>query len=156
VESIAEYFKRDQKLLLVHNTVSEQEDIDFAKTYFNQLFWCFCPNANLYIEKRLPKIDLFRKNRCKITLGTDSLASNHQLSILEEIKTIQYHFPQIPLTELIGWGTINGAEFLGMEQKLGSFVKGKSPGVVLIENADLKTLSLKPESTSTLIIPAHL
>jgi len=156
MESIAKYFDPDQKLLLVHNTVSEQKDIDFVHEYFAQPFWCFCPNANLYIENRLPDIDLFRRNNCRITLGTDSLASNHSLSILEEIKTIQQHFPQIPLSELVGWGTLNGAEFLGFEQQLGSFVKGKTPGVVLIENADLQTLKLKPETTSRMIIPARL
>ncbi len=156
MESIAKYFDPYQKILLVHNTVSEQQDIDFVHEYFTQSFWCFCPNANLYIENRLPNIDLFRRNNCRITLGTDSLASNHQISILEEIKTIQQHFPQIPLSELVRWGTLNGAEFLGLEQQLGSFVKGKRPGVVLIENADIQTLQLKPETTSRLIIPARI
>jgi len=155
IESIAGYFNPGQKLLLVHNTVSEQQDIDFAHQYFSQVFWCLCPNANLYIENRLPDITLFRKNNCRITLGTDSLASNHQLSILEEIKTIQQHFPQIPLPELIRWGTLNGAGFLGLDNILGSFEKGKKPGVVLIENPDIQTLLLTPESTSRLIIPAQ-
>ncbi|MDO9255761.1 MAG: amidohydrolase family protein [Bacteroidales bacterium] len=155
MESIAAYFDPDQKLLLVHNTVSQQVDIDFVQGYFKQPYWCLCPNANLFIEKKLPDIDLFRKKNCKITIGTDSLASNHQLSILEEIKTIQQHFPLIPLTELLKWSTLNGAEFLSQEQKLGSFVKGKRPGVVLIENADINTLLLKTETTSRLIIPAH-
>ena len=155
LESIAGYFGRDQKLLLVHNTASEQQDIDFVKQNFAHAFWCICPNANIYIEKRLPAIDLFRKNNCRITIGTDSLASNHQLSILEEIKTVQLYFPHIPLTELLCWSTLNGAELLGMEQNLGSFVKGKKPGIVLIENLDLRTLQLKPETTSKLIIPAN-
>lgn len=154
MESIAGYFGPGQKMLLVHNTVSEDQDINFAKNYFENVYWCLCPNANLYIEKRLPEIDLFRKYNCKITVGTDSLASNHQLSILEEIKTIQQNFPHIPLTELLQWSTLNGAELLGLEQKLGSFVKGKKPGVVLIENADINTLKLKPETTARLIIPA--
>lgn len=155
LESISGYFNRDQKLLLVHNTVSEQQDIDFVKQNFAHAFWCICPNANIYIEKRLPTIDLFRKNNCRITIGTDSLASNHQLSILEEIKTVQQYFPHIPLTELLCWSTLNGAELLGMEQNLGSFVKGKKPGIVLIENIDLRTLQLKPQTTSKLIIPAN-
>ena len=154
MESIAGYFSPDQKLLLVHNTVSEQQDIEFVQHYFKQPYWCLCPNANLYIENKLPDINLFRTNGCKITLGTDSLASNYHLSILEEIKTIQQHFPQIPLTELLRWGTLNGAEFLGLEHKLGSFEKDKNPGIVLIENADIHALKLKPESTSRLIIPA--
>jgi cytosine/adenosine deaminase-related metal-dependent hydrolase len=156
MESIATYFNRDQKLLLVHNTVSDQVDIDFVRKYFSQPYWCLCPNANLFIEKKLPDIDLFRKSNCKITIGTDSLASNHQLSILEEIKTIQQHLPQISLNELLRWSTLNGAEFFSLEQKLGSFAKGKRPGIVLIENADINTLHLKPETTSRLIIPAHV
>ncbi|MFZ4546250.1 MAG: amidohydrolase family protein [Bacteroidales bacterium] len=154
MESIACYFRPEQKLLLVHNTVSEQQDIDFVQRYFDQAFWCFCPNANLFIENSLPEIDLFRASNCTITLGTDSLASNHQLSVFEEIKTLQYHFPHIPLTELLTWGTINGASFLGLEKQLGSFEKGKSPGIVLMENMDTKTLTLTPESTSQLLIPA--
>jgi cytosine/adenosine deaminase-related metal-dependent hydrolase len=156
MESIAEYFDPNGKMLLVHNTVSEQQDIEFVLQYFTKAYWCLCPNANLFIEKRLPNIDLFRKNKCKITIGTDSLASNHQISILEEIKTIHQHFPLIPLTELLKWSTLNGAELLGQQQKLGSFVKGKRPGAVLIENADSNTLQLKSEATSRLIIPAHL
>ncbi len=154
MESIAAFFHPDRKLLLVHNTVSEQRDIDFVQQYFNQPYWCFCPNANLFIENRLPKIDLFRSKNCSITLGTDSLASNHQLSIFEEIKTLHHHFPHIPFSELLQWGTLNGARFLGMEHQLGSFEKGKSPGIVLIENMDVQTLKLTPESTSRLIIPA--
>lgn len=156
LESISSYFSRDQKILLIHNTVSEKQDIEFARNYFNQVFWCLCPNANLYIENKLPDVNHFHSTDCKITLGTDSLASNHQLSILEEMKTIQLHFPEIPLPEIIRWGTLNGAEFLGIDERSGSFEKGKSPGVVLIENADIKTLKLLPESTSRLIIPARL
>lgn len=156
MESISTYLDQEEKLLLVHNTATEQQDIDFVKRYFSQPYWCLCPNANLYIENKLPNVQIFRSSGCKITIGTDSLASNHQLSILEEIKTIQLHFPQIPLNELLEWSTLNGAELLGMEQKLGSFVKGKCPGVVLIENADMPALKLRPETTSRLIIPANL
>lgn len=156
MESIATHFNPDQKLLLVHNTVSEQVDIDFVQGYFSKPYWCLCPNANLFIEKKLPDIELLRKNICRITIGTDSLASNHQLSILEEIKTIQQYFPHISLTELLTWSTINGAEFLGLDQKIGSFIKGKKPGVVLIENVDLNSLQFKSETTSQLIIPAQI
>ncbi len=156
MESVARYFDPSQKILLVHNTVTEQQDIDFVENYFSDVYWCLCPNANIYIEKQLPDINLFRKNNCTITLGTDSLASNHQLSILEEMKTIQKQYPEIPLQELVTWATLNGAAFLGLNSVLGSFEKGKMPGVVIIENADIKTLMLNPRSTSRLIIPAGL
>jgi len=80
-----------------------------------------------------------RKYRAHITIGTDSLASNHQLSVLAELKTIHQQFPTIPVLELLQWGTINGARALQLETTLGSFEAGKQPGVVVIDN-DLTTV----------------
>lgn len=120
--------------LLVHNTMMMAEDIQFACTSFEQVYFCTCPNANIYIEKRLPSYDLFMKAGAVMTLGTDSLTSNWQLSILEEIKTIEKHHPEIPALELLQWATLNGANALGMGDDLGSFEKGKKPGVLLLNN----------------------
>jgi aminodeoxyfutalosine deaminase len=129
-----------ENLLLVHNTFSSPEDIFFASQHANryqqQLFYCICINANLYIEDSKPPVDLLRKNNCSIVLGTDSLASNHSLSIWDEIKSIHKHFPHIDLEEILQWTTLNGAKALQMDNKLGSFEKGKKPGVILLPDWD--------------------
>lgn len=119
-------------LLLVHNTFTTQEDIRATRHRDQPVYWCLCPQANLYIEGRLPDIMLLRNEQCTITLGTDSLASNHQLSIWKEIQTIQEYFPSIPLTEILQWATLNGAKALGIDDRYGSLTPGKKPGVVLI------------------------
>jgi cytosine/adenosine deaminase-related metal-dependent hydrolase len=80
---------------------------------------------------------MLRKNGCNIVLGTDSLASNWSLSILEEIKTIRKNFPEIPPEEMLRWATSNGAKALGMHNELGSFEKGKRPGVLLLCEREL-------------------
>jgi aminodeoxyfutalosine deaminase len=151
LESISHFFRRNQKMLLVHNTVTEEEDIHFSEKYFQKTAWCLCPNANLFIENKLPNLQMFRRNNCVLTIGTDSLASNHQLSILEELKTLSDHFPEVPINELFKWATLNGAEFLGFDQ-LGSFAKGKNPGVVLIDNVNLDELKLHDKSNSRLLV----
>jgi|SRR5450432_390439 len=126
--------KSASKILLVHNTYTDEQDLLAARDFSDQIFYCFCPNANLYIEDRLPDIPVFLKHHSRMVLGTDSLASNHQLSILEEMKTIKKSFPSVPTAELLIWATSNGANALSYEEKLGDFSKGKKPGVVLIEN----------------------
>jgi cytosine/adenosine deaminase-related metal-dependent hydrolase len=151
LESISGYFRKEQPLLLVHNTFSTEEDLDFARGYFNNLSWCLCPNSNLFIENRLPNIELLRNKGCNLVIGTDSLASNRHLSILEEIKTIHREFPEIPLCELISWATANGASLFGFES-LGTFEQGKQPGVVLIEDVDTDQPGLLPGSRSRLIV----
>ena len=125
---------QQEQLILVHNTVSTDEDIRLAHSLKKELYWCLCPNANRYIENKLPDIPMMMKNDCTMVLGTDSLASNHELSILAEIQTIQHYFPLIPLEEMLRWATSNGANALGMQHTLGSFEKGKKPGMVQVEN----------------------
>jgi len=79
-------------------------------------------------------------------IGTDSLASNQSLNILEEIRTLQVNFPHVPLEEIIRWATINGARALGEEEMYGSIEPGKNPGLLLLENIDLQNLKLLPET----------
>lgn len=146
LESVIQFFPKKNKSLLVHNTFSCEDDIAIANKHFKDVYWSFCPNANLYIENRLPDIPLFYSLKQKCTIGTDSLASNHQLSVLEELKTIQIHFPQLPLAEILTWATLNGAKYLGLTHKLGSFEIGKSPGINLIKQIDFKNMQLKPDS----------
>lgn len=138
VQTWLPYFNNGQTILLVHNTFMQEEDIVFAQTYALQnglrLVYCFCPNANLYIEKTLPQVDLFIKHQCDIVIGTDSYASNHQLSITGEMAALHKHFPQIPVTVLLQWATLNGAKALRWDRDMGSFDKGKRPGIVLLES----------------------
>jgi aminodeoxyfutalosine deaminase len=128
-------FLHNQSVILVHNVHTSEDDILFGQqTKTNgQLHYCLCPNANQYISRQLPDINLLMKHDCAIVLGTDSLASNHQLSILEEIKTIQQAFPAIEVETLFKWATSNGAKALQLDSLLGSFEKGKKPGVILIK-----------------------
>ncbi|SEA85345.1 amidohydrolase family protein [Pedobacter hartonius] len=123
------------RTLLVHNTFTSREDLEFAAGAHDLLFWCLCPNANLYIENRLPDIGLLRAAGVTLTLGTDSLASNQQLSILAEMLTLQEK-AGVPFEELLRWATLNGAAFLGIDNLYGSFEKGKKPGVNLITQAE--------------------
>lgn len=131
------FLNKPKNLLLIHNTCTKQQDIDFTKLETGnpkpEIFFCLCANANLYIEGRMPPVDLLRQNNCNIVLGTDSYSSNWSLSILDEMRCIQQESAYtIATEEILKWATINGATALQMDDSLGSFEKGKQPGVVLI------------------------
>src|SRR5690606_6368386 len=126
------YLSADTPVLLVHNTFTTAKDIFFIERQGRNVTWCFCPNANLYIEDELPKATHFVQYGHPITVGTDSLASNDRLCVLSELKTILRHFPEFALTETIRWATINGARFLGIADTFGSLERGKTPGINLL------------------------
>jgi len=142
--SLQSYFNKlrgASNAILVHNTFTQQGDLDYIQLQTPnsklQIFFCLCVNANRYIENALPPIEMLRKNKCNIVLGTDSLASNWSLNILDEIRAIRQSQPSIPLEELLSWSTINGARALNMHNSLGSFEKGKRPGVVVLDQEAL-------------------
>jgi aminodeoxyfutalosine deaminase len=138
LQTYLHHFTSNQQLILVHNVCTKKNDLDILGSAAGpiNLFFCLCPNANLYITGKLPPVEMLYKENVRIVLGTDSIASNRQLSILAEMKTIQQNFPAIQMDELFKWATLNGAQALGMDNVLGSFEKGKQPGVILV-NKDL-------------------
>ncbi len=121
------------RTLFVHNTLTSKADIEAAHAWSPNVFWATCPNANLYIENRLPNYQHFLDTNARVTIGTDSLTSNWQLSILEEMKTIARYQSFVPFETLLRWATLNGAQALGFDDTLGSLEVGKTPGIVLLQ-----------------------
>ena len=143
LRSYLPFFTNKQTIFLVHNTYMPEEDVVFANKYANEnglkLIYCLCANANLYIENNLPPVEQFIRNHCTIVLGTDSYSSNWQLSIAKEIESVLSipYFINInyndALEQVLTWATINGARAMQWEYDLGSFEKGKKPGVILMD-----------------------
>ena len=132
------FLNKADRNLFVHNTLSTKEDIARAQQQLgaDHTFWATCPNANLYIENSLPNYNNFIVNNSQVCIGTDSLTSNWQLNILEEMKTILKYQSYLSFETVLTWATLNGAKALGFEDVLGSIQVGKTPGLVLIENME--------------------
>ncbi|MFZ4634038.1 MAG: amidohydrolase family protein [Saprospiraceae bacterium] len=127
-----EHLDPRQRTLFVHNTLTSADDLVAAHAWSDHTFWATCPNANLYIENRLPYYQAFMDAGARVCVGTDSLTSNWQLSVLEELKTIARFQSYVPFETLLLWATLNGAAALGFEDTLGSLEVGKTPGVLLL------------------------
>ena len=138
-QSFLQHFSGKRSMLMVHNVASSKHDLEFAKQnseiLFENMYWCICANANQYINGTIPNLEMLETYGCNIVVGTDSLASNHQLDLLAELLTIRKSYPDIGIEKLLLWCTNNGARALGLEEKLGSFERGKNPGVVVIDES---------------------
>lgn len=150
IQSYLNYLPASNKTILVHNTFTSIKDLDFVTRMGRKVTLCLCPNANLYIENVLPKVHLFMNHKFDIAIGTDSLASNDKLSILEELKTIHNANRELNFLETIKWATINGAKALGLDKEIGSLEIGKKPGLVLLKN--MTNLKMTDEVTLERII----
>ena len=146
--NILQFLPDNTKTILVHNSYTTENDIKFAEKHFTKdnLFWAFCPGSNLYIGNKLPDIVAFIKYNQNICIGTDSLASNKTLSILDELKILTNYYPDIPFQTLMKWATMNGAKALNIEKKYGSIEIGKKPGLNLIKNFDFQSMNIQNNS----------
>lgn len=135
IRSYLPYFNNRQTIFLIHNTYMPEEDIVWANEYAAanklKLIYCLCINANLYIENNTPPVDLLLKHNCSIVLGTDSYSSNWQLSIAKEMEALVKH-TSLTKEQTLQMATLNGAKALQWDDELGSFEKGKKPGVVIL------------------------
>ena len=126
----------EEHILLVHNVCLRQNDIDAARKVMKNVYWAVCPLSNIFIHNALPPIELMRKNGLQITVGTDSLSSNDDLSMIKEIECLHRNFPDVPMGEIFRWASKNGADFLSRSDELGSLAPGKKPGIVLVTDVD--------------------
>ena len=123
-----------QNILLVHEVCMEREGMKMVREKLPDAYISLCPLSNLYIHCALPPVEVMREEGMNLTIGTDSLSSNDDLDMIQEVRCLQDNFPGVPLSEILSWATIGGARFLGKDGQLGSFEVGKAPGVVFVDN----------------------
>lgn len=154
IQYALEHLPKTAHTLFIHNTCMNNEDVKSVQSRINNAFFVTCPNANLFIENRLPYYQTFIDVKANMAIGTDSLSSNWSLSILEEIKTILNYQSYVGLEEVLKWATSQGAKALKMHETFGSFTSGKFPGVNWIADVSIEKniLNLKPNATVHKII----
>ncbi len=139
----------DRSVMLVHNCYVEQRDIELIMNHFTApVHWVVCPRSNGYISGVTPPIDLLSSNGLNICLGTDSLASNTSLSMLDELRSI---VSSAPLAERIMWATSNGAAALQLPH-LGEIEVGRRPSISLLSNLNYHDWSITPSSVISKIV----
>jgi cytosine/adenosine deaminase-related metal-dependent hydrolase len=141
---------KSQRLLTVHNTFSSPKETDALHAHFHNIWFCTCPSANLYITGIIPRRETLLSSADRWCIGTDSLASNNALDILQEMRILQ-ETHAFNLEKLIPMATLHGACALGLDSELGSFEPGKKPGIVHLSNVNYKELLILPETRSCLI-----
>jgi len=78
-----------------------------------------CPKTHRFFGRGSPLLDTWKENRINACLGTDSMASNDTLNMLDEMQALSHMFPRKSAQELLTLATINGAKALNLREKLG-------------------------------------
>lgn len=99
--------------IFVHCVDIKDSELDIIKNLNSTV--CLCPRSNKYISNTLSDIYKIAKSGVNIGIGTDSLASNWDLDILNEMRLIFREFDKIDPKTIFKWATVGGAEALGIK-----------------------------------------
>lgn len=133
-ESVVSYLDKlgvmDSNTVCVHLVHLSEEDMEILAA--RRVKCCLCPRSNLFLNVGFPKVEKILAYGLCPALGTDSLASNESLSILEEMAAIRKHVPGLAPEKILEMATLNGARALGREDRLGSLTPGKGAGMISV------------------------
>ena len=127
VESIIEACTQNISTLFVHgNYLMPSVNIPRHSTII------YCPRTHSAFGHAPHPFQHFLQHGIRVALGTDSLASNPDLSILAEMRHVHRQYPDVPGDVLLRMGTLSGAEALGWADETGSLEAGKSADLVVV------------------------
>lgn len=137
----------DQHLIAVHMTQIDDEDIEILQA--TKAHIAHCPQSNMKLASGICPITRLHEAGINVTIGTDSVASNNDLNMLEEMRTATLlakvsteNAAAIPATDALVMGTRNGAKALGLEKRIGSLEVGKEADLISIDLDQIEMLPL--------------
>lgn len=107
---------------LIHCVHVDQEDIETIKRTNSSVV--ICPRSNNKLQVGIPPLKEFMEAGINIAIGTDSLASCPDLSILNEMRYLTGLFPEIDKNSILWMGTVNGSRLFNPLRPLGSIKVG--------------------------------
>lgn len=111
--------------LVIHGNYLSDEEVAFIASVANRMSIVFCPRTHRYFEHARYPLEQLLQARICVAVGTDSRASNPDLNLFQELKLIAELFPEVPKSEILKMGTLNGAAALGIQDTAGSLSIGK-------------------------------
>lgn len=132
-------FKNDflsSKVLCVHCVQSSPDDIRILKKKCCSI--ALCPRSNIYTGAGHAPLQKFLKFKIPLCLGTDSLASNTDLDLWNEMRALKKLFPFLPLPYILRMATLNGAQALGFGKTHGSIESGKTGPLIFVKTKSKK------------------
>ncbi len=120
----------DRRALLVHAVHLDARAI--ARVAGSGASVCLCPRSNAYLG--LPPAPALALHRAGVPLclGTDSRATNHDLSVWAEMRALRKAAPEIPAAAVLEMATAGGARALGLADRAGSLRTGYAGPVLAI------------------------
>jgi 5-methylthioadenosine/S-adenosylhomocysteine deaminase len=132
-------------LIAVHAVHMEDAELDTMAREGASV--AHCPSSNLKLASGIAPVAAMRARGIGVGVGTDGAASNNRLDVMLEMRTAALlakaasgDAAVVSAPEALEMATIASARALGLEQRIGSLVAGKSADLTAVELSSVETL----------------
>ncbi|MCA9231940.1 MAG: amidohydrolase family protein [Planctomycetales bacterium] len=129
---------RAPRALVVHGNYLKPVEIEYLASRRERMSVAYCPRTHAFFRHSEYPLQQMLAAGVRVALGTDSRASNPDLSLLEEMRYLARRHTTLDPSQILEMGTLVGAEALGWEEQIGSLRPGKW--------ADLTAVACNPQS----------
>jgi cytosine/adenosine deaminase-related metal-dependent hydrolase len=111
--------RNDKEWLVAHLNEVTEGDFDLLEIWTDRLHVVHCPRSHQYFGHSPFQFEKLSSLGFNICLGTDSLASNYDLSLFGEMRAFQRNWPRVSPEEILSMVTVNPAQALGKPYVIG-------------------------------------
>ena len=116
---------RAHKALVVHGNYLERKELAFLARHRDSMSLVYCPRTHNYFQHAPYPLEVALHLGVRVALGTDSLASNPDLSILNEMRIAAARHPRVPAESILEMGTLAAAHAMGLGHLVGALSAGR-------------------------------
>jgi 5-methylthioadenosine/S-adenosylhomocysteine deaminase len=127
----------DERTLVAHGVYLTEDDI--GRLFDRGAHLAHCPKSNAKLGNGVAPVPLCMHRGVSIGLGTDSMVSNNNLDMLEEMRfgalihrAVQRTAAAPTARDLFHMATLGGARAIGLADQIGSLRSGKKADLVLL------------------------
>ena len=135
------------RMMAVHMTQLTEDEIKLVAE--NGTHVVHCPESNLKLASGYCPVQKLMDTGVNVALGTDGNASNNDLDMLGEMKTaallakaVADNAGAMNAFQTLKMATLNGAKAMGLDNEIGSLVKGKAADITAIHLDNIETQPL--------------
>jgi cytosine/adenosine deaminase-related metal-dependent hydrolase len=125
--------------LIVHLNELTDQDFDLLRQSDAKFSIVHCPRSHSYFDHSPFHFERLRELGFNICLGTDSLATNDDLSLLAEMRAFQREFSSVSPEEILAMVTVNPARALQQQNQVGQIRAGFRADLITVSCAKAAT-----------------
>jgi cytosine/adenosine deaminase-related metal-dependent hydrolase len=110
--------------VIAHLNELSESDFDLLREIRHKFSIAHCPRSHAYFGHVPFQFERLQRLGFNVCLGTDSLASNDDLSLFAEMHAFQHEFPKVPAQRILEMVTVNPGRALRQENELGKIERG--------------------------------